>query len=200
MRTWPISRAASGNFQLVLHDGTVLSSTDEARHAVDFDEAVVEFNGGAALPSDLVIYANALNGAVTGFSSSSNAPDTFVKKHTFRGYDTAGPDLVSSSGSRVGLSLDNFTILLTFDEKVEKFLNPATDLIGWDAEGDLVDISGGTATVDEKEVMIKFLPGQTGTKELIDGDVVRFGIRGDRVEDLFGFTSYPDGVGCGCAK
>ena len=154
--------AGSGEFQLVLHDGTVLDSTDATFDPLDADVVEVEFNGGAILPSDLVIYANVLDGAVKAFSDGEpSRPDTIAKKYTFRGYDTAGPDLVSSVGRAWrALSGDTFTIKLTFDEDVEVAFSPVTELIGWDADGDLVDISGGTLTIDKKVVEIDFGPGR----------------------------------------
>lgn len=193
----------SGNFMLVLHDGTVLVSEDEDRNDDDRNEVIVEFNGGAQLSSDLIIYATALDGAVDGFSSDPSAPDTYKMKYTFGSGDTAGPDLLSSEGTRVGLNSKTFRIVFTFDEDIDEgntTFDEDVHLLGWDEDGDLVDISGGEVSIEDEVMTIEFDETDTGFDELEDDEVVRFGIYADEIADEFGFTSYPDGIGCDCDK
>ena len=194
----------SGDFQIVLHDGTVLTSTDEERDDTDEREVIVEFNGGAALDSDIVIYATVLDAAVDAFNGTGNAiengPDTHTESYRFNEGDTAGPDLESSKGSKSGIDDDTYTIVLTFDEDVDSAFDPATELFGWDEEGELIDIDGGTLTIDDDVVEIEFDGTDDGLEELLDGDVVRFGILADQVTDEWGFSSYPDGVGVNQTK
>ena len=99
-----------------------------------------------------------------------------------------------------GLDDDTFTIVFTFDQDIDDTLGAfdITDLVGYDADGEVVDIDGGTITYDDEVIEIEYGPGDDGVDELLDGDVVLFSILGQDVSDDFGFTGYPDGVGCNC--
>ena len=189
----------SGHFKIVLHDGTVYLSDDEDRDVGQTDEVIVQFNGGAQLPSDLVVYATVLDGAVDGFNSGLSGPDTYRMKYTFDGGETAGPDLVSSEGTGLDLAEDVFKVVLTFDEDLDETngafdFDPSTDLLGWDEEGHLVDISGGEMSIDDDVMTIEFDETDDGFDELDDDEVVWFGVYANEVADEYGFTSYYDGV------
>ncbi|MDH3249744.1 MAG: S-layer homology domain-containing protein [Acidimicrobiia bacterium] len=190
----------SDNFRLVLHDGTILESTDEDRDLDDTRDVIVTFEGGAMPASDIVIYATVLDGGVTGFTTDACGPDTYVVSPDFNRGDTAGPDLTSSKGSVPSLSEESFTILLTFDEDVDEAFVGST-ILGWDEDGDVYDLSAwDDIDIDGDEVELLYETDSSELDALIDEEIVRFGIPGEDVYDDFGFSSHPDGVGCNCAK
>ena len=186
---------ANTGFELLLADGTAVTSTGAVRDAGDLNVVNVDFAPNSV--DDTVIFATALEGAVTQFSNAlSGERDTAQFSLDFAAGDSNGPDFVAVAVAVTDTDVvsgdpTQYTITLTFDKEIQVGGIAVGDLGAWDEDAATITLAPTSVTADGSvDVEVVFNSADAGFDEITDGDIAVWGVGGNQV-DQFGYASYP---------